>query len=471
MRACLTIFAWFGCAIAVYCHVCGSRLESNLYFLLAVAQLLAIYQHLSNRRFLTAVFGSSFTAILIIAVLVEWTPEPNFDPNLTEMVYTPQVIGEAYNALLLASSLFHALALHFVPPSPWQWREADLAEAACAGKLLAVGLIISPLLMLMSISGSLVTNAAYASEAQRTGASEFQSSGVSLISIFTVVMTLVAAARLYGVRHPRFIQVVVFCGLLVFYFRMMRGDRGGALIFFATTGLLFLRESVRPTWQKMAILTGCIVGLFAVYETWGFVRANAHELGLWQSVCTGWDNEFFTTFIDADIIDPLEITLLPQSYWHLLHAVDLYNSGISLNGETIYALVPQSLPAFIAEAVGVDRPLNSAWRLGDYRLSGGGMFIVAEGYWNFGLAGAAGVAAWLAVCVIAFERWFEKRAPLLTSAYFGYMGTFGFSIYYGLQPHVRALQLAVAMALLLNLMLVSYRTVCTNTERAGLRSA
>ena len=451
MRNLVFIICCIGCVLACWGSATDSRLSTNVYAVMAGVQLAAIVLHLRGSRFLSAVFGFAMTLIFIIAVLVEWTPDLHFRSVFSENVYQPTVIAGAYHALLLSTSLFYALTLHFLPSRRWLWGTPDPVERQLARKLLRFGIVLTPIAFLLSQGAGLITSGAYSIVTAQTDAL-ITSPGFSLLAIYLVVVTMIAAGRLYELHDLRFMRVVIFCGFLVFFFHMMRGDRGTALVFFATVGVLYFQKSSGSLPRRCCMLLGCTLALFLLFETWGHVRVHASEMGLLASIVDGWQTEIIGAAKDG--FDPLDITLLPQSYWHLLHGVDLYDTGQGLDGYTIYGLIPQAVPSAIANAVGLERPLNSAWLLGEYgRVSGGGMFIIGEGYWNFGLAGAGLVAGWTAVCCIAFERWVEKHPPLLSAAYFGYLGTFGFSIYYGLQPNFRALQISVVIALFMRYLL------------------
>jgi hypothetical protein len=109
------------------------------------------------------------------------------------------------------------------------------------------------------------------------------------------------------------------------------------------------------------------------------------------------------------------------------------------------------MPAFVADAIGFERPLNTAWLLGHYRAHGGGMFIVAEGYWNFGFFGAGLIAAFISVTTITAEHWIRKQKPIMIGIYLALMGSCGFGLFYGLQGLARALEILIALALLLRL--------------------
>jgi hypothetical protein len=171
----------------------------------------------------------------------------------------------------------------------------------------------------------------------------------------------------------------------------------------------------------------------------------------------GWNQNVTQALLER--FDPLKIQLLPQAYWHLLEAEYLVENGLSAHGATVYPLLAESIPASIARLIQYRRPLNSAWLLGQYGISSeGGMYVVAEGYWNFGLPGALGLAAILALIAVGLEKWFRSREPLLAGVYLAFIGNLGNGFFYGLQPLARALEMTVVLALLLRWAMARYRS-------------
>ena len=61
------------------------------------------------------------------------------------------------------------------------------------------------------------------------------------------------------------------------------------------------------------------------------------------------------------------------------------------------------IPGFVARWLDYEIPLNSAWRLADYRINGGGMYIFAEAYWNFGFWGPTLLATVISMLALVIE--------------------------------------------------------------------
>jgi hypothetical protein len=309
------------------------------------------------------------------------------------------------------------------------------------------------------VRGSSITDASYASLEYTQNSGPIGSAGIELISTFLLVFVIVAAVRAYGYQSWHYRAIALLVVVAVFYFRMLRGDRSASLGIFTTLALLYFVNSTHSKRLKLALLSSGATILYFIYEVWGIVRANAAEQGFISSIFNGFIrvfDDFFGSGSQAGF-DPLKITLLPQSYWHLLHTIDLYQSQITLGGTSFIDLIPQSIPAFLSDMIGFERPLNGAWRLAEYRVHGGGMFVLAEGYWNFGLLGGAIIAVGLALIAIQLEKWHRKQEPLLYCTYFAFLGTFGFGIFYGLQSLVKSFEIAFAIALMMSLILKWYR--------------
>ena len=85
------------------------------------------------------------------------------------------------------------------------------------------------------------------------------------------------------------------------------------------------------------------------------------------------------------------------------------------------------------------------------------MFILGEGYWNFGLIGALLVAIASAALAVRLESWFRKQEPIVVCTYFATIGTVGFGAYYGLQTFVKSIEIALVLGLAMKLVLAFMR--------------
>ena len=85
------------------------------------------------------------------------------------------------------------------------------------------------------------------------------------------------------------------------------------------------------------------------------------------------------------------------------------------------------------------------------------MFIIAEGYWNFGMFGALLVSITAAVLTLKLESWFREQEAIVVCAYFATIGTVGFGTYYGLQTFVKSIEIALVLAIAMKLALAYMR--------------
>jgi hypothetical protein len=85
---------------------------------------------------------------------------------------------------------------------------------------------------------------------------------------------------------------------------------------------------------------------------------------------------------------------------HVIECIELYEAGISRSWRSIYSPIVYTFePSFLLGPLGITRPREAAWELGDYFIGGGGIFVIGELYWNGGYLCVALVfagMAWLA---------------------------------------------------------------------------
>ena len=424
------------------------------FFLYGISQIINIFIQINRRNFLTSVWGTTLTIMLLLALFIEISQNKSFGGYLTRAVYTQSNIITAFNILLFASSLFHAITIFLVPKGNWQWEKSEIHELKFARKYTVIFLLFGIIITIITVSGDTVFNAPYASDKARLGKGLIESSGLSLVGIYLLSFSLVSAVRQKGYKSFYFKIILVAVLIFTIYFRLFRGDRGGILGIFATIFLIFIFCSNKSKVHKVAIITFCLFCLLGFFQVWGYMRANIYRYGYTQSFIDGINYSIVDPHSKG--FDPLKITLLPQSYWHLLHVIDLYKHGISLNGSSFIDIIPQSIPKFITDAFGYTRPLNGAWRLAEYRIHGGGMFVVALGYWNLGLIGVTIIVSVLAFIAILLENWYRNQTPLIACAYFALLGSFGFGIFYGWQPLFKSIEISLLLAILLKFLLKKY---------------
>lgn len=144
----------------------------------------------------------------------------------------------------------------------------------------------------------------------------------------------------------------------------------------------------------------------------------------------------------ADLIDLNDFPMVGQSIFHMLYTIDLVRRGNVLQGTTFLNLVPQAVPEFIAKIMDFERPLNDNWLLARYYRHSGGFLVIANAYWNGGMAVMTGFTAILTSILMAIDQYFSRgrRKVLETLGYWLGLPIFTAQLFYGIQGAVRILQ-------------------------------
>ncbi len=441
-----------GFALACLNYMSDTRLPNMAYLAFALLQLGVVALQVFRRNLLTATMGLCLTLILLFAVVLERAPFKDFDYGMTHVVYRAGLISTSYAVLLASTCLYHVVTLRFVPDRSWIWQPADLAERSFGKATTWAFLIVGNLLLAVTIPGDFITNVSYGTAAyyDRSGFAA-GNGGVALLGCLLVTFTVVSASRLYGFDSTRF-KIACFLALAsMMYFRILRGSRGGAIGLFATFAFLYYMNSKLRPWKRTVVLVSASALVLLVFNLLAEVRATAHRAGF----AVAFDRSVSSSFTLLD--HPMQLNLLPQMYWHLLHCVDLYQMNVRLNGQTFVDLLPEAIPEDVSKFLGIARPISASWRLAAYRIHGGGMFVIAEGFWNFGFPGALFVAGVLALIAMKLEHWYREQEPILSCSYFAFLGTFGFGLYYGLQGFARAFEMSLVLALTMRFFMKYFR--------------
>ncbi|MBV9303339.1 MAG: hypothetical protein JOY62_03680 [Acidobacteriaceae bacterium] len=391
-----------------------------------------------------AIFGFAQTAVLGIALAIQCAESLNFDAIYTPAVYTPHLVNTAFAVLLSCSSIYYGLVCWLAPKQTWVWRAPDKGEIAFAKLVRNLSLPAGILLLALTSLGIDIRQVAYGAQDSQ-GNPIVQSSGLQLIALFLLAFALVSTARVFRLRSFQFIIVATIVVSCIAYFLTMHGDRSGTLVILTTLGFLFWFDAKNKTATKCLVLLIYCAAVFEFYQLWAFVRWNAVFYGL-----VGAIQEYFNTSSNSasrGAFDPLAVQLLPQSYWQLLHSIDLYQNGVALGLRRFFDLIPQSIPQFISDYFGYERPINGAWLLSQYRITSGGFFVIAEAYWNSGVWGSLATSAALAGIAIGLERWYRRQSPLFSMTYLPIAGSFGFMLFYGMQPLVKALEVSLCLGM------------------------
>jgi hypothetical protein len=453
-----------GTGAAMVAHENEYRLPMVVVLPLVTMQCALVAYHVTRLNMLTGLYGLVLTSMVIIGELLHgYCDNLTFTGYLTEAQFTDRLNALAMGTLVATSCLYHACALFWGAWDVWRPRQKSQVARRFAEEVWSTALVISVFLIAATVGGATIMQHPYASVEARAG-SGVESSGLSLGATYLLVMALVWAVRAFG-YHSRQTLLVVLVGLgAILFFRSLRGDRGGTSIFLGAVLFIFYMYSDRPRWQKNLVLLAGGAGVFAYFQALGYARTSASYQGLGSALSEGFDKHVMGIIFPEEGFDPTQITLLPGGYWHLLHSIDLYHQGVSQQGASFLNLIPQALPDFIARWLNYERPISVAWRLAEHRANGGGLFLIAEGYWNLGLAGALLLTVALARAATALETWQRKQDAALMGPYLGLAGLFMYGMFYTLQTMVRGWEISLIMVLVVRYM------ISQHGRRSGLTS-
>lgn len=381
---------------------------------------------------LAAVF--SFTYLAASTIVTEIV-EVKFWQDFPEAVFFEPLKSQALHALLVFASLFLGLLL-WKAPSDWSWDEPSPSEKGFARSTWWVFLLAALALGALTSQGELITRAAYHS-------TEWQShqwqtyAGLEALWVMLGICALSGALRAYGPRHRLFYFTLGVLGGAIGYFKLLRGSRSTAFGFLILLALLYFTLS-KSKWKGW-IIASMIPAALMFLLGWAHVRGHAAEIGVGRALLEGSSS----TIRDIQQGDATNLDRFPKITWDMLETTYLYESGVRRNGETYWNLIPQTLPSFVAEMIGYERPLSEPWILAYYFPHGGGIFTVAEAYWNFGLAGVIGFAWALGWICIWAERFYRSLPPVFAYGYYGAVVISAENALTGIQTFVRGLEIAL----------------------------
>lgn len=260
--------------------------------------------------------------------------------------------------------------------------------------------------------------------------------GIHALLTMCILGSICAALRGYGARHVNFYFVLIVTTGMLIFFNLLRGERSNFFGFIIFLGVLYYTLS-RSRFKAILIMLLGPAGLIFVLM-WANVRWTAVEQGLIPAIFES------TSAVWKDIKEGavMKMDRFPKATWDLLETSYLYERGIRRNGETYLNLIPQRIPSSIAEIIGYERPISEPWVLAEHFRHGGGIFMVAEAYWNFGLGGVIGFAVIMSWICIAIEKFYRRLPPILYYGYYGSVIVSLSTLFVGVQSFVRSLEIA-----------------------------
>jgi len=388
-----------------------------------------------SRFFSAALLAISAFPLAASTIIVnDYWGTVSFSTEFPEQVFTEPTKSSALHAFLGSFCLL-AIVLLTHRSKPWVWSAPQRDEIHFARKHWGLFLIMYLGIAFLNIKGPLITAVGYHADDWNGG---FNAGFDGLWSMLAVA-AVCAALRGYGHRHINF-QVAVFALLAsLLFFRLLRGERSTAFAILIFLSILYYKLA-RSRWKLAWISIFLTAGLVFLL-VWASVRASAVEDGLLASVSTGTSN----SISDITSGSLMNMDRAPKLTWDLLETAYLYDAGVRRNGSTYANLLPQFVPSFLADAVGYERPLAEPWILASYFRHGGGIFMFAEAYWNFGLIGCLGLGLILGLLSRVVETTFRRLPVVFVFAYFGLILITVQTLYVGVQSFVRGLEMGLAV--------------------------
>lgn len=407
----------------------------------------------SKEHYLSAAFGFSFTVAYYVAMCTyfgqycktSWYFQ-SFDYGCDEELNVRSLL-----VYVVAHSLYFLLQFLFIKNIKWQWNSDDRKLKVRAYNLaLFFGALGALLFYLSSYPAS--TSVAYA------GGEAFKpvvpGALLNLLSPMILIIGLVLMAIVDKYDSKVFKRYRLFGLFLMVYFPLRSGDRSGAVGFFIVWFMLFYQLSPVKRANKI-ISMGIAASLFFIVMTLvASMRAYAYSIGLINALSLGWEDLFkasleesngkFSLYIDSSLADAFQ-----QMHWHMINAVKFYDIGLGDNGTSFYNLLPQSVPEVVADLIGFSRPIGATESLRALAPHGGGFYIYAQGYFNFGIMGAFFTALVFGLFIVKCENWFKTHNPIYYGAYFAYLSTMMNGVLYSWQPLIKEMQMLLLLTYLL----------------------
>jgi hypothetical protein len=189
---------------------------------------------------------------------------------------------------------------------------------------------------------------------------------------------------------------------LVFLFTdFLKGSTGLASGFVVTAGVVLVRQEEGQA-RRLLLLGGLLLLTVTMAVAVRSVRTDLHDQGV--AAVSGLADQLGAQEAAASRnAEGLELQGNGTQYAaHLLECISLYEAGISREWRSIYLPLEYTFkPSFLVGPLGLDRPKEAAWELGEYYIHGGGIFVLGELYWNGGYL-CVGV-------VLAFLLWWCRK--------------------------------------------------------------
>ena len=419
-----------------------------LYLLVSLAELWLCARYLAQRYLLIGAFGFALSSVFALGSWIAFLGRSSlsFKGMLRAEVFYNDAVMAALKVLLIATIAYFALCEELRPSGQLYWNPPDPVERAAARAAVYVLLPLGVALTALTAGGSSIIAHRYVGAADAPPV--IDSGGLAFAGPVFFALTVIAAARAFGSNSATYRVTLTVVLLLVGTFKFMRGERAGTLVIVVAIFCVHLLSRRKHRLIDKLKLIGALAAVGLTFQVWADVRVHAAEYGLWPATESAFSNLAAMSNSTGDwTIDPLRIQLVPAGFWHTLQCVDMRATGLGPGASGFYSLPLLALPSPLLDLARIERPRMGALLFQQYRISNGGLFILAEGFWYGGMIGAVVVAAALALILCGMERYLRKGVPLSSAALLAFAGSAGFGVFYGIQPLIKAIELTALLIL------------------------
>ncbi len=233
-------------------------------------------------------------------------------------------------------------------------------------------------------------------------------------------------------RARRYIFVIT----VIFLFGLLTGSRSlFVFLFFILFFYYIIWDKSKIKYLKIILLT-----FLAYVLIIGIAYIRGYSLKEMQ----------FSKYSYTDFVSLWSFPILTTAPYQTATCIELSESGHSLNGQSYRDFGRQIIPSYLADKLGIKRPLGGAATFTSYAISVGGLNMVGEAYWNLGVTGPIIVFFILGIIFGIFDKLASRygwtgRSVSLYLLYSSYVG-----MGYGTSVLWRALQIALALLIFIH---------------------
>jgi hypothetical protein len=408
----------------------------------------------NDEHFLSSMFGFSFTVAYYFAMCTffggycktTWYFEA-FDYGCNQKLHTRSLL-----VYVSSHSIYFLIILSYIKKIPWNWEGfSNKFKSKSFSLAIFFGLLGTLIFYLSSYPAS--TDVLYAS-----GKAYSPMVPGAILNFLAPMLLIIGFVTIHLVDKydSKTVRLYLLYSLaVIFYFPLMSGDRSGAIGFFIVWFILFYKLSLISKIKKIVGLAIAFISFYVLMIIVGAVRSLAYSYGLLVAVERGWRNLLkeafkestsnFSIYLDSSLADAFQ-----QMHWHMINAVKYYDIGKGDNGISFFNLLPQSIPEYVAMAIGFERPLGATESLRALVPHGGGFYIYAQGYFNYGIIGAFITAIVFGTFIVIVENSFKNSNSIMYGAYFAYLSTLMNGVLYSWQPLIKEIQMFILLSIFIN---------------------